>query len=88
LICKILYATLFLKGYGDSGSSFPMFQTGTGKSVLVSESSVQKARAVLEEEGDTNKGINYLACMSNFTGCFCVQQLYRLSSVNISNFSI
>ncbi|RCV24794.1 hypothetical protein SETIT_5G114900v2 [Setaria italica] len=43
------------KGYEDSGSSFPMFQTGSGKSVLVSESSVQKARAVLEEEGDANK---------------------------------
>jgi breast cancer 2 susceptibility protein len=34
-----------------------MFQTGSGKSVLISESSVQKARAVLEEEGNIKKGI-------------------------------
>jgi breast cancer 2 susceptibility protein len=46
-----------LKGYGDCGSELPMFQTGSGKSVLISESSVQKARAVLEEEGNINKGI-------------------------------
>jgi len=37
-----------------------MFQTGSGKSVLVSESSVQKARAVLEEEGDVNTKQSYL----------------------------
>ncbi|KAL6627377.1 hypothetical protein ACP70R_031103 [Stipagrostis hirtigluma subsp. patula] len=37
------------------GSPLPMFQTGSGKSVLVSESSVRKARAVLEEEGDVNR---------------------------------
>ncbi|AQK42453.1 protein BREAST CANCER SUSCEPTIBILITY 2 homolog A isoform X11 [Zea mays] len=38
------------KGYEDCGSPLPMFQTGSGKSVLVCESSMQKARAVLEEE--------------------------------------
>ncbi|CAO2193802.1 unnamed protein product [Urochloa humidicola] len=43
------------KGYVDCGSSLPVFQTGSGKSVLVSESSVQKARAVLEEQGDVNR---------------------------------
>ncbi|CAL4951790.1 unnamed protein product [Urochloa decumbens] len=43
------------KGYEDRGSSLPMFQTGSGKSVLVSESAVHKARAVLEEEGDVNR---------------------------------
>ncbi|CAL4978042.1 unnamed protein product [Urochloa decumbens] len=43
------------KGYEDRGSSLPMFQTGSGKSALVSESAVQKARAVLEEEGDVNR---------------------------------
>ena len=48
---------IILKGYGDCGSQLPMFQTGSGKSVLSSESSVQKARAVLEEEGNINKGI-------------------------------
>nr|XP_045090584.1 protein BREAST CANCER SUSCEPTIBILITY 2 homolog B isoform X9 [Aegilops tauschii subsp. strangulata] len=44
------------KGYKDSGSQLPMFRTGSGKSVLISENSVQKARAVLEEQG-INKGI-------------------------------
>jgi hypothetical protein len=40
-----------------------MFQTGSGKSVLISESSVQKARAVLEEEGNIKKGISaYQIC--------------------------
>ncbi|OEL14131.1 Protein BREAST CANCER SUSCEPTIBILITY 2-like protein B [Dichanthelium oligosanthes] len=43
------------KGYEDSGSSLPMFQTGSGKSVLLSESSVRKARAVLEEQVDGNR---------------------------------
>ncbi|CAO2181017.1 unnamed protein product [Urochloa humidicola] len=43
------------KGYEGHGSTLPIFQTGSGKSVLVSESSVQKARAVLEEEGDVNR---------------------------------
>jgi breast cancer 2 susceptibility protein len=36
-----------------------MFQTGSGKSVLVCESSMQKARAVLEEEGDVNTKQRY-----------------------------
>jgi hypothetical protein len=45
------------KGHEDCGSPFPMLQTGSGKSVFVSEGSVQKARAVLEEEGDANRGI-------------------------------
>ncbi|PNT69978.1 hypothetical protein BRADI_2g03990v3 [Brachypodium distachyon] len=43
------------KGYEDYGSQLPMFQTGSGKSVLISESSVQKARAVLEEECNMNR---------------------------------
>ncbi|VAH73151.1 unnamed protein product [Triticum turgidum subsp. durum] len=49
------------KGYQDSGSQLPMFRTGSGKSVLISESSVQKARAVLEEQGinkDNHKLLN------------------------------
>lgn len=66
LSCKILFATLFLKGYEDCGSPLPMFQTGSGKSVLVSESSMQKARAVLKEEGDVNGALYYIACISNF----------------------
>ena len=48
---------IILKGYEDCGGQVPMFQTGSGKSVLISESSVQKARAVLEEEHNINKGI-------------------------------
>jgi hypothetical protein len=60
LSCKILFTTLFLKGYEDCRSPLPMFQTGSGKSVLVSESLVQKARAVLEEEGDVNTKQSYL----------------------------
>jgi hypothetical protein len=75
LTCKLFFTTLFLKGYEDCGNSLPMFQTGSGKSVLVSESSVRKARAVLEEEGDVNRGIYYLACISNFIGYFAVQEL-------------
>uniref|UniRef100_A0ACD5VKF8 Uncharacterized protein n=1 Tax=Avena sativa TaxID=4498 RepID=A0ACD5VKF8_AVESA len=43
------------KGYGECGSQLPMFQTGSGKSVLIRESSVQKAKAVLEEESNINK---------------------------------
>ncbi|KAF7021264.1 hypothetical protein CFC21_034243 [Triticum aestivum] len=49
------------KGYKDSGSQLPLFRTGSGKSVLISESSVQKARAVLEEQGinkDNHKLLN------------------------------
>ncbi|XP_044355539.1 protein BREAST CANCER SUSCEPTIBILITY 2 homolog B isoform X11 [Triticum aestivum] len=49
------------KGYKDSGSQLPMFRTGSGKSVLISENSVQKARAVLEEQGinkDNHKLLN------------------------------
>ncbi|KAJ1282475.1 hypothetical protein BS78_03G055000 [Paspalum vaginatum] len=37
------------------GSSLWTFQTGSGKSVLVSESSTRKARSVLEEEDDVNR---------------------------------
>ncbi|KAM3347015.1 hypothetical protein ACQJBY_021162 [Aegilops geniculata] len=43
------------KGYKDSGSQLPLFRTGSGKSVLISESSVQKAKAVLEEEVKINR---------------------------------
>ncbi|XP_044974860.1 protein BREAST CANCER SUSCEPTIBILITY 2 homolog A-like isoform X3 [Hordeum vulgare subsp. vulgare] len=39
----------------DYGNQLPMFQTGSGKSVLISESSVQKAKAVLEEEVKINR---------------------------------
>uniref|UniRef100_A0A0D3EJZ0 Tower domain-containing protein n=1 Tax=Oryza barthii TaxID=65489 RepID=A0A0D3EJZ0_9ORYZ len=39
----------------DRGNEPPMFRTGSGKSVLISHSSVQKARAVLEEEGNMKK---------------------------------
>ncbi|CAM0879681.1 unnamed protein product [Alopecurus aequalis] len=42
------------KGYEDCGGQLPMFRTGSGKSVLVSESSVKKARTVLEEERNIN----------------------------------
>ncbi|XP_037411546.1 protein BREAST CANCER SUSCEPTIBILITY 2 homolog B-like [Triticum dicoccoides] len=42
------------KGYEDCGSQLPIFQTGSGKSVLISESSVQKAKVVLEEEVKIN----------------------------------
>ncbi|XP_044974947.1 protein BREAST CANCER SUSCEPTIBILITY 2 homolog A-like isoform X2 [Hordeum vulgare subsp. vulgare] len=43
------------KGYEDCGSQLPMFRTGSGKSVLISENSVQKARAVLEEQGKISR---------------------------------
>uniref|UniRef100_A0ACD5TRR7 Uncharacterized protein n=1 Tax=Avena sativa TaxID=4498 RepID=A0ACD5TRR7_AVESA len=43
------------KGYGECGIQLPVFRTGSGKSVLIRESSVQKARAVLEEESNINK---------------------------------
>jgi breast cancer 2 susceptibility protein len=41
--------------YIDRGNEPPMFRTGSGKSVLISHSSVQKARVVLEEEGNMKK---------------------------------
>jgi breast cancer 2 susceptibility protein len=41
---------LLCVGRWDTGCQFPMFQTGLGKPVAVSRSSVQKARAVLEGE--------------------------------------
>uniref|UniRef100_A0A453E289 Uncharacterized protein n=1 Tax=Aegilops tauschii subsp. strangulata TaxID=200361 RepID=A0A453E289_AEGTS len=43
------------KGYEDCGGQLPMFRTGSGKSVLISESSMQKAKAVLEEEVKINR---------------------------------
>ncbi|EEC70000.1 hypothetical protein OsI_00530 [Oryza sativa Indica Group] len=46
--------------YIDRGNEPPMFRTGSGKSVLISHSSVQKARAVLEEEGNMKKEISDL----------------------------
>lgn len=76
-----IFITLFLKGYEDCGSPLPMFQTGSGKSVLVSESSVQKARAVLEEEGDANTNQSYLLYSMHmkhetlFCGYLLIQQL-------------
>uniref|UniRef100_A0A453E244 Uncharacterized protein n=2 Tax=Aegilops tauschii subsp. strangulata TaxID=200361 RepID=A0A453E244_AEGTS len=39
----------------DCGGQLPMFRTGSGKSVLISESSMQKAKAVLEEEVKINR---------------------------------
>jgi len=51
-----------------------MFRTGSGKSVLISESSVQKARAVLEEEGNINEGITahqtFLRLFHRCTNCY------------------
>jgi breast cancer 2 susceptibility protein len=47
IISKLL---LLCVGHWDTGCQFPMFQTGLGKPVAVSRSSVQKARAVLEGE--------------------------------------
>ncbi|KAG8046006.1 hypothetical protein GUJ93_ZPchr0008g12594 [Zizania palustris] len=48
----------------DHGSQLPMFRTGSGKSVLISESSMQKARTVLQEEGnmkrDDDKQLNIM----------------------------
>ncbi|WOL16309.1 hypothetical protein Cni_G25096 [Canna indica] len=42
---------------GDgNGGGFPMFRTGTGRSVRLSESSVRKARSVLRGADDTNIG--------------------------------
>uniref|UniRef100_A0A0E0JEH1 Tower domain-containing protein n=1 Tax=Oryza punctata TaxID=4537 RepID=A0A0E0JEH1_ORYPU len=41
--------------YIDRGSEPPIFRTGSGKSVLISDSSVQKAKAVLEEEGNMKR---------------------------------
>lgn len=40
-------------GRGD-GERFPMFRTGTGRAVSVSESSIRKARSVLGGAGDTD----------------------------------
>ncbi|XP_064963632.1 protein BREAST CANCER SUSCEPTIBILITY 2 homolog A-like [Musa acuminata AAA Group] len=40
-------------GRGD-GERFPMFRTGTGRAVSVSESSIRKARSVLGGGGDTD----------------------------------
>ncbi|KAK3160428.1 hypothetical protein QOZ80_1BG0059330 [Eleusine coracana subsp. coracana] len=43
------------KGHEDCRSPFPMFQTGSGKSVSISERSMWKARAVLEEKVGANR---------------------------------
>ena len=63
-----------------------MFRTGSGKSVLISENSVQKARAVLEEQG-INKGIiadqTYLR-LSLFISIEVGIKLYRACLVEVS----
>lgn len=41
---------------GDSTSGVPMFHTGSGRSVLVRESSIQKARSVLEGDDGLDRG--------------------------------
>ena len=54
-ICVYFYlgaATVLEGGGGDGG--FPMFRTGSGKSVMVSQSSIRKAAAVLEGENIKN----------------------------------
>lgn len=38
------------------GARQPMFHTGMGRSVLVSKSSIDKARAVLEDQEVANEG--------------------------------
>ena len=47
---------LLCAGHWDTDCQFPMFQTGLGKPVAVSRSSVQKARAVLEGENNNTTG--------------------------------
>ncbi|XP_048562010.1 protein BREAST CANCER SUSCEPTIBILITY 2 homolog B-like isoform X7 [Triticum urartu] len=78
------------KGYEDSGSQLPMFRTGSGKSVLISESSVQKARAVLEEEGKINRNNHKLLNMDKKIPVFasplktsCARTV-NISSVGVS----
>ncbi|KAM3197159.1 hypothetical protein ACQJBY_072686 [Aegilops geniculata] len=78
------------KGYEDSGSQLPMFRTGSGKSVLISESSVQKARAVLEEEGKINRDNHKLLNMDKKIPVFasplktsCARTV-NISSVGVS----
>ncbi|CAL9126518.1 unnamed protein product, partial [Musa textilis] len=41
-------------GSRGDGERFPMFRTGTGRAVSVSESSIRKARSVLGGAGDTD----------------------------------
>ncbi|KAM0883363.1 hypothetical protein ACQ4PT_031677 [Festuca glaucescens] len=77
------------KGYGDRGSQLPMFQTGSGKSVLISESSVQKARAVLEEEGNINKDNHKLLNMGQkFTVFTSPLKTSCARTVNISSVGV
>ncbi|KAM0918866.1 hypothetical protein ACQ4PT_008593 [Festuca glaucescens] len=77
------------KGYGDCGSQLPMFQTGSGKSVLISESSVQKARAVLEEEGNINKDNHKLLNMDQkFTVFTSPLKTSCARTVNISSVGV
>jgi breast cancer 2 susceptibility protein len=47
---------LLCVGHWDTDCQFPMFQTGLGKPVTVSRSSVEKARAVLEKEKNNKTG--------------------------------
>ena len=47
---------LLCVGHWDTDCQFPMFQTGSGKPVALSRSSVQKARALLEGEKNNTTG--------------------------------
>ena len=44
----LTYYNLKNLGGAHKDNFFPMFQTGSGKTVLLSKDSIQKARAVLE----------------------------------------
>lgn len=46
-------------GHWDTDFQFPMFQTGLGRPVAVSQTSIQKARTVLEEENSKRSGKKY-----------------------------
>lgn len=45
--------------------NFPLFQTGSGKAVSVSVASIQKAKAVLEQNNTGEDKIR-LSCLLNF----------------------
>jgi breast cancer 2 susceptibility protein len=44
----LTYYNVKILGDAHKDNFFPMFQTGSGKAVLLSKDSIQKARAVLE----------------------------------------
>lgn len=45
---------------------FPMFQTGTGRAVPISMASVQKAKAVLEENSINTGNVDYCILYINY----------------------